>query len=92
MSTAEQLDVFFSSFSAQAQWLDLVDAHADHVWRYALAAGLPKDSAAMACELAWLRLAQRWSPLGGYADSDVRGWLERTILDEARATQYPLAS
>jgi hypothetical protein len=76
-----------SSFSAEAQWVDLVESHVDHVWRYAVAAGLLEDEAATACELAWLRLAQRWSPLGGYTESEVRGWLEETIRAEARAVR-----
>ena len=73
------------SWSATDQWTDLVESHVDHLWRLAIASGLPEPAAAAACELAWLRLAQRWSPLGGYAECKVRGWLEETILSEARA-------
>jgi hypothetical protein len=76
-----------SSFSAEAQWVDLVESHVDHLWRFAIMAGLSENGAAAACELAWLRLAQRWSPLGGYAEAEVRGWLEETVLGEARANR-----
>jgi hypothetical protein len=73
------------SWSATDLWTDLVESHVDHLWRFALASGLPEPAAETACELAWLQLAQRWSPLGGYAEDKVRSWLEETILVEAAA-------
>jgi hypothetical protein len=73
------------SWSATDQWTDLVESHVDDLWRFAIASGLPEPAATAACELAWLRLAQRWSPLGGIAEHKVRDWLEETILSEVRA-------
>lgn len=77
-----------ATVSAETTWWDVVDAHLDHVWRYALSQGLLEPEAAAVCELAWLRLAQRWSPIGGHDSAEVRGWLEQTVRTEARGTRF----
>ena len=71
--------------SAEEQWEHLVGAHADSLWRFAIKLGLAEPAAEAVCELAWLRLAQRWSPIGGHSDEQVREWLEETVCWESRA-------
>ena len=74
-----------SGLTAEEQWEHLVGAHADSLWRFALNLGLAEPAAEAVCELAWLRLAQRWSPIGGHSDEQVREWLEETVCWESRA-------
>ena len=73
--------------SAEAQWEHLVGTHADSLWRFALNLGLTDADAESICELAWLRLAQRWSPISGHSDLQVREWLEETVCWESRAAR-----
>jgi hypothetical protein len=75
------------SVTAEGQWVDLVESHVDPLWRFAIAEGLSEAEATTACELAWLRLAQRWSPIGAPADDVVTGWLQDTVRQEARAAR-----
>jgi DNA-directed RNA polymerase specialized sigma24 family protein len=80
MSVAE-LDAGYVG-NAESQWGQLVDQHSGYAWSLARSLGLTDADAAEVCELAWLRLAQRWSPSSGIA---IRAWLEETIRREARA-------
>lgn len=92
LAPVESLEADRFEVSAEAQWEHLVGAHADSLWRFALNLGLTDADAEAVCELAWLRLAQRWSPIGGHSDEQVREWLEETVCWESRATPMPLPS
>jgi DNA-directed RNA polymerase specialized sigma24 family protein len=87
MSVAE-LDAGYVG-NAESQWGQLVDQHCGYAWSLARSLGLADADAAEVCELAWLRLAQRWSPSSGIA---VRPWLEETIRREARGAHLRAAA
>ena len=71
------------SDAAYAAWQRLVDIHVEQVWSCAIREGLDEVEAATVSELAWLRLAQHWTPDDDRTPAQIRQYLIEIVTREA---------